>query len=139
MNVTCHIRNVQNDQLSYLAIWPFDFSLIDQFEKFSFHILIYANIVGSVSNVGTFSGENPWSVENKKHVVSVKERFSAMTLSTKSSWHDVTLNDAVKKPHQSQSPVPKKAGKKLFPFGKRNHRLENGWRNLSLPWYFNAS
>ena len=97
-----------------MAIWPFDFSLIDQCEKFSFHILIYANIVGSVSNVGTFSGENPWSVENKKHVVSVKERFSAMTLSTKSSWHDVTLNDAVKNHIRASHLYPRKQGKSCF-------------------------
>ena len=67
-----------------------------------------------LSNVGTFSEGNLWSVENKKHVVSVKERFSAMTLSTKSSWHDVTLNDAVKNHIRASHLYPRKQGKSCF-------------------------
>ena len=64
--------------------------------------------------MGTFSGGNLRSVENKKHVVSVKERFSAMTLSTKSSWHDVTLNDAVKNHIRASHLYPRKQRKSCF-------------------------
>lgn len=67
-----------------------------------------------LSNVGTFSEGNLWSVENKKHIVSVKERFSAMTLSTKSSWHDVTLNNAVKNHIRASHLYPRKQGKSCF-------------------------
>ena len=55
-----------------------------------------------------------WLIENKKHVVSVKERFSEMTPSTKSSWHDITLSDAVKNHIRARHLYPRKQGKSCF-------------------------
>lgn len=77
-------------------------------------IQLVDRVVRTEMVAGTFSGGNLWLVENKKYVVSVRERFREMTSSTKSSWHDITLSDAVKNHIRARHLYPRKQGKSCF-------------------------
>lgn len=77
-------------------------------------IQLVDRVVRTEMVAGTLSGGNLWLVENKKYVVSVRERFREMTSSTKSSWHDITLSDAVKNHIRARHLYPRKQGKSCF-------------------------